>query len=326
VPSTLARIAALFAAVGCGAIAQAQHQKMPRIGFLSAAPPAAIAPRVEAFRYGLKELGYIEGKNIAVEYRWGDGTNVLLSRLAAELAHLKVDVIVTAGPAATRSAKEATSTTPIIMAFDPDPVGLGFVASLARPGGNVTGLSALYPEVTGKQMELLKEIIPKLSRVAILADPTVPGNTQALRDVERAAALFRVRLQLIDMRDAKGFEAIFEAATKEGADAVLVLPSALATSQRPRIASLAAKHRIPTMYFSPEFVDHGGLITYSTSLTELSRRAATYVDKILKGAKPAALPVEQATKFELAINLKAARQIGLTIPPGVLARADKVIE
>jgi putative ABC transport system substrate-binding protein len=180
--------------------------------------------------------------------------------------------------------------------------------------------------VTGKQLELLKEIVPKLSRVAILGDPTVPGNTQALRGVERAAAAFRVQLHLINMRDAKDFETIFGAATKEGADAVLVLASALATSQRARIANLAAKHRVPTMYFSPEFVDHGGLITYSTSLTDLSRRAAAYVDKILKGAKPAALPVEQPTKFELAINLKAARQIGLTIPPAVLARADKVIE
>ncbi len=318
------RLAALCAAlIGT---AEAQQPKMPRIGFLSASTAAAIAPRVDAFRHGMKQLGYVEGKNIAVEYRWGDGTNARLSELAAELVRLKVDLIVSAGPAATRSAKAASSTIPIVMAFDPDPVGLGFVTSLARPGGNITGLSALYPEFSGKQLELLKEIVPGLSRVAVLRDPTVPGNAQALRGMERAAAAFQVQLQLFDLRDAGDLETIFGAATKGGADAVLLLPSALATSQRPQIAGLAAKHRLPTMYFALEFVDHGGLIAYSTSLTDLSRRAAVYVDKILKGAKPASLPVEQPTKFELAINLKAARQIGLTIPPGLLARADKVVE
>jgi putative ABC transport system substrate-binding protein len=321
---TIFRLAALCAAlIGT---AEAQQPKMPRIGFLSAATSAAVAPRVEAFRQGLKELGYIEGKTIAVEYRWGDGTNVRLAEFAAELTRLKVDVIVSAGPAATRRAKEATSSIPIVMAFDNDPVGSGFVASLARPGGSITGLSALAPEITGKQLELLKEIVPKLSRVAVLDDPTTPGNAQALKEVQRAAGAFAIQLQHINVRDSGDFEVIYGAATKQGAQAVLVLTSALATSQRARITGIAARNRLPTMYFSPEFVDHGGLVTYGTSFTDLYRRAAAYVDKILKGAKPAALPVEQPTKFELAINLKAARQIGLTVPPGVLARADKVIE
>jgi putative ABC transport system substrate-binding protein len=317
------RLAMLFAAL-IGA-ANAQEPKMPRIGFLAASSAASIAPRAEAFRQGLRQLGYVEGKNIALEYRWADGNNARLPGLAAELVRLKVDIIVSAGPAATRSAKAATSSIPIVMAFDPDPVGSKFVASLARPGGNVTGLSAVAPDIAAKQLELLKQIMPKLARVAVVDDPTVPGYRQAVIELDRAAGLLAVRLSHYNVREAKDFDATFAALAKDRADAALVLPSSFTTSNRAGALSAAAKHRIPTMYFTPEFVDQGGLINYSTNLTELSRRAAAYVDKILRGAKPATLPVEQATKFELAINLKTAEQIGLTIPPDVVARADKLV-
>jgi putative tryptophan/tyrosine transport system substrate-binding protein len=239
---------------------------------------------------------------------------------------LKVDVIVTAGPSPTRSAKEATVTIPIVMAWDYDPVGNGFVASLARPGGNITGLSTLAPEISGKQLEILKEIIPKLSRVAVLGTSTVPGNTEALRATELAARMLSVQLQYLDVRDPKDIEAAFQTARTGRADAVLALASRVLFSHRTQIADLAVKSRLPAIYGDPEHVEAGGLTTYGVSINDLFRRAATYVDKILKGAKPAELPVEQPTKFELVINLKTATRIGLTIPPNVLARADKVIK
>ena len=239
---------------------------------------------------------------------------------------LKVDVIVTGGPAATRAAKEATVTIPIVMAQDTDPVANGFVASLARPGGNITGLSTLAPELSGKQLELLKEIVPRLSRVAVLGNSTIPGNAQALKEMELAAGAFKVQLQYVDVLDLKDIETAFRAASKGRADAVLVLGNPIFLSQRIQIADLAVKSRLPAIYDRPEYVEDGGLMTYGVNINELYRRAATYVDKILKGAKPADLPVEQPTKFELVINLKAAKQIGLTIPPNVLARADKVIK
>src|SRR6266576_3343449 len=247
-----------------------------------------------------------------------------VSALAAELVRLKVDVIVTS-PSATRSAKEATSTIPIVVAQDPDPVGSGFVASLARPGGNVTGLSTLSPELSGKQLELLKEIVPKLSRMAVLGISTRPGNAQALKEMELAAAGFKVQLQYFDVLDLKDIETAFRAASKEHANAVLLLGNPIATSHRRQITQLAVKNRLPAIYDRPEFVEDGGLMIYAVSQNDLYRRAATYVDKILKGAKPADLPVEQPKKFEFIINLKAAKQIGLTIPPNVLVRADKVI-
>ena len=239
---------------------------------------------------------------------------------------LKVDVIVTGGPAVNRLAKEATVTIPVVMSFDNDPVGNGFAASLARPGGNITGLSTHYPEISGKQLELLKDIIPRLSRVAVLGNSTVPGNAQALRETERAAGVFGVKLQYVEIENPEEIESAFRAARKGHADAVLVLGSQVVTSHAKQFAELAAKSQLPAIYWSPEFVEAGGLMTYSVSITDLFRRAATYVDKILKGAKPAELPVEQPTKFELIINLKAAKQIGLTIPPNVLLRADKVIK
>jgi putative ABC transport system substrate-binding protein len=238
---------------------------------------------------------------------------------------LKVDVIVTTGSSVTRSAKEATVTIPIVMAQDNDPVGNGFVASLARPGGNITGLSTLRPEISGKQVELLKETVPRLSRVAVLGSSTTPGTAQSLKETELAAGALGVKLQNLDVLGPKDIETAFRAAGKERADAVLVLSASVLSSHRTEIAKLAVKSRLPAIYPFPEYVEAGGLMTYGPSVTDLFRRAATYVDKILKGRTPADLPVEQPTKFELIINLKAAKQIGLTIPPNVLARADRVL-
>ena len=303
-----------------------QPKKAPRIGFLIGVSPSAFAARTEAFRQGLRELGYVEGKNMVIEWRYAEGKLDRLPALAAELVRLKVDVIVTAAPSSTRAAKEATSTIPIVMAYDSDPVGNGFVASLARPGGHITGLSSLAPEISGKQLELLKEIVPRLSRVAVLGNSTNPGNAQALKEIELAAGVFGVKLQYLDVLDSKDIETAFRAASKGRAEAVLVLQNLVLTSHRYQLVELAVKSRLPAIYDRREFVEDGGLMTYSVSSTDLFRRAATYVDKILKGAKPADLPVEQPIKFELVINLKAAKQIGLTIPPWVLMRADKVIK
>jgi putative ABC transport system substrate-binding protein len=272
----------------------------------------------------LRDVGYVEGKNIFIEYRGPEEKRDRLTALAAELVRLKVNVIVSGGPAATRAAKEATNTIPIVFAFDSDPVGNGFVASLARPGGNITGLSTLSSQLSGKRLELLNEIVPKLSRVAVFGNSTTPGNAQALREVELAAGAFGVKLQYLDLLSARDIETAFRAASKGRADAVLVLPNRVQFSQRTQIAEFAVKSRLPVIYGRPEYVEAGGLMNYGVSFTDLDRRAATYVDKILKGSKPADLPVEQPTKFELVINLKAAKQIGLTIPPNVLARADRV--
>jgi putative ABC transport system substrate-binding protein len=311
----------------CGEVAMAQQPaKVSRIAYLTGNFPSAIAERTEAFRQGLRELGYVEGKDIVIEYRYAEGKLERLPTLAAELVRLKVDVIVTAGPAATRPAKEATVTISIVMAQVNDPVGNGFVASLARPGGNITGLATLGPEISGKHLELLKETVPKLSRVAVLGTSIQPGNAQSLRKVELAAGALKVKLQYLDVLDPKDIETAFRAASNGRADGVLVLNSPVFASRRTQVVDLAVKSRLPPIYYRSEFVEDGGLMIYSTSLTDLSRRAATYVDKILKGAKPADLPVEQPKKFEFVINLKAAKQIGLTIPPNVLARADRVIK
>jgi putative ABC transport system substrate-binding protein len=302
--------------------AQQPTTKIPRIGFLIATTPSAISARLDAFRLGLRELGYVDGKGIAIEYRWAEGKVNRMPELAAELTRLKVDLIFSTGPQSTRAAKIATSTIPIVMGFDNDPVGNGFIASLARPGGNITGLSILAPEISGKQLELLKEILPGLSRVVVLGTSTQPGNTQALNELEVAAGTLGVKLRFIDILDPKDIGTALAAAGQERANAVLVLNSPVFNSQRTYIADLAVKNRLPTTYWATEFA---GLMTYSVSFTDLFRRSATYVDKILKGAKPADLPVEQPTKFELIINLKTAKQIGLTIPPNLLARADRII-
>ena len=305
--------------------AQAQS-KIPRIGFLSANSRAAMSARAESFQQGLRELGYTEGKNIFIEYQYADRTFDRLPALAAELVRLNVNLIVTEGPTAIRFAKEATSTIPIVMAQDPDPVGTGFVASLARPGGNITGLSSLRPELSGKRVDLLKEIVPRLSRLAVLGTSSTPGNAQSLKETELAASGFGVQLQFLEVLGPKDIETAFRAASKGRADALLVLASPFLLSDRNQLAALAVKSRLPAIYPSGDYVDAGGLMFYGASIPELFRRAATYVDKILKGAKPADLPVEQPIKFEFVVNLKAAKEIGLTIPQKALARADKVIK
>jgi putative ABC transport system substrate-binding protein len=246
--------------------------------------------------------------------------------LAAELVRLKVDLIVTTGPTVTRAVKEATFTIPIVMAQDGDPVASGFVSSLARPGGNITGLSSLAPEISGKRLELLKEVVPKLSRVAVLGSSTEPGSAQFLKEMEFAARSLKVNLHYLDVLTSKDIESAFRAAVKERADGVVMLGSQIFNTHRKQIVELAAKSRLPATYTRPEYVEDGGLMTYGPSINDLFRRAATYVDKIVKGAKPADLSIEQPTKFELVINLKAAKQIGLTIPQNVLARADRVIK
>ena len=325
------KLAGIFAiALTCvlvGAVVSAQQpKKVPRIGYLSGTSYSVNSARVDAFRQGLRELGYVEGKSIVIEWRYAEGKIDRLPALAAELVRLKVDVIVASAPPPTRSAKQATATIPIVMAYDDDPVGSGFVASLARPGGNITGLATLAPELSGKQLELLKEIVPKLSRVAVLGSATRPGSPQALREINLAADAAGVQLQYLEIQAPKDVETAFRAASRERADAVLVLSNQVLISHRRVVVDLAVKNRLPTIYSRPEYVEDGGLMSYTTSFTDLSRRAATYVDRILKGAKPADLPVEQPKKFELIVNLKAAKQIGLTIPPNVLAQADKVIK
>jgi putative ABC transport system substrate-binding protein len=322
--TVLALSAMLFAL--CVFVEAQQTAKVPRIGYLTGATPEGQSARIEAFRQGLRELGYVEGKNIVIEYRYAELKPDRLPALAAEIVRLKVDVIVTGGSGLTRAAKDATNTIPIVMAQDSDPVANGFVASLARPGGNITGLANPTPEIAGKQLELLKEIIPKLSRVAVFGTwANNPGNTQQVREIELAAGAFKVKLQYLTVLSPKDIETSFRVAAEGRADAVLVQPGSIFNSHRTQIAKLAVKSRLPAIYSHSQYVVDGGLMTYSASLPDLDRRAATYVDKILKGAKPADLPVEQPTKFEFIINLKAAKQIGLTIPPNVLARADKVI-
>ena len=305
---------------------QAQEPtKIARVGFLAQVSSSAISARIDAFRQGLRELGYMEGKNLKIEWRDAGGDAHRLGGLATELVRMNVDVIVTAGPTATRAAKEATVKIPIVMGFDNDPVGSGFVASLARPGGNITGLSGLSPEMSGKRLELLKEIAPKLTRVAVLGNSTEPGNALILSSTEIAAKAFGMRLQYLDVKEPKDVETALREAINGRAEAVLVLVSPVVNFKRIQIVEFAAKNRLLGMYPQFEFVDSGGLASYAPRFIELFRRAATYVDKILKGAKPAELPIEQPTKFEFVINLKTAKQIGLTIPPTVLARADRVI-
>jgi putative tryptophan/tyrosine transport system substrate-binding protein len=316
-------ICALLLALSFPAEAQ-QPTKIPRIGYLSGSSPSTSPnSRRKAFQQGLRELHYVEGKNIVIDWRSADGKIERFPALAAEMVRLKLDVIVTAGPQATRPAKQATSTIPIVMAQDPDPIGNGFIASLARPGGNITGLSALAPELNGKRLEVLREVVPKLSRLAVLRVPNSLAGS--VRDLELAAKAFGVTLQY-HVLDSKNVETTFHAVSKGRADGLLVLASGIIGAQRAQVIDLTVKNRLPAIYPQTEFTEAGGLMYYGTNTPDLFRRAATYVDKILKGAKPADLPVEQPTKFEFVINLKAAKQIGLTIPPNVLARADRIIK
>jgi len=300
-----------------------QPNKVPRIGFVTAGSRSTIAARIEAFRQGLRDLGYTEDKSIVIEWRFAQGKPDRIAELVAELVRLKVDLILSAGSAVTGPAKEATRTIPIVMAQDTDPLGNGFVASLARPGGNITGLSNVAPEISGKRIEILKELVPKLSRVAVLGMSSNPGNALSLRETELAAHSLGLQTSFLDIRHSKDVESASRSAAMEHAEAILVLN--FPPLFRKDIRELAAKRRLPAIYFESSFVDEGGLMSYGASLADLDRRAAIYVAKILKGAKPADLPVEQPTKFELVINLKTAKQIGLAIPGNVLARADRVI-
>jgi putative tryptophan/tyrosine transport system substrate-binding protein len=309
----------------CSVAEAQQPTKIPRIAVLIGSSLAANAVRIDAFRQSLRELGYVEGKNIDIEFRSAEGKFDRLPELAAELVRLKVDVIVTTGPIVNPPAKEATSTIPIVMAFDNDPVGNGLVASLARPGGNVTGLSNIAPEISGKQLELLKEVVPRLSRIAVFGNSKEPANQQSLKEVEIAAGAFKVKLQYVDILSPDQLENAFRAASKGRADAAIILGRFILNPHRTQVAKLAVGNRLPAAYTAVEWVEAGGLMSYGTSFPDLFRRAGIYVDKILKGGKPAEMPIEQPTKFELIINLQAAKQIGLTIPPQILARADKVI-
>jgi putative tryptophan/tyrosine transport system substrate-binding protein len=305
-----------------------QTGKIFRIGYLERTTASGSAVLVEAFRQELSKLGWTEGKNITIEYRFAEQKIDRLPELAAELVRLKVDVIVTGGFGPSRSAKEATATIPIVMAQDPDPVGNGLVVSLARPGGNITGLSALSNELGTKRLEILKDVLPRLSRVAYLrlGDDNVQ-NRLALKETRAAALALKIKLEEIETPfDAKGLENAFQTAKQKQVGAIMASSARPFFAERKRIVELAGNYRLPAIYSQKDFVDEGGLMSYGADLTDLYRRAAVYVDKILKGAKPADLPVQQATKFEFIINLKAAKQIGLTIPVDLLARANKVIQ
>jgi len=296
-------------------------ERTVRVGFLV---PASPSDDVEGFLGGMRDLGYLEGRNLIVEYRAAGGKSERLDDLVAELIRLKVDVIVTGGTPAALAAKRARTAIPVVIGAMGDPVESGVVASLARPGGNITGLSLQTSEgFAGKYLELLREAVPKVSRVAILGRPSARSPVQAM---EQAARSLDVRVQLIEVDQPGQLEGAFAAMTTQNVGALVVTPSPFNVTHRDRIVTLAAKHRLPAMYGLTAFVDAGGLMAYGASLRDLFRRAATYVDKILKGAKPADLPVEQATKFDLVINLKTARTLGLVIPPSLLGRADRVID
>jgi putative ABC transport system substrate-binding protein len=315
-------IGVIILALSFSAEAQ-QAKKIARIGVLSPGSPGP-SPLLAAFRQGLRELGYVEGQNIAIEYRFAEAKPDPLSDLAAELVRLKVDVILTVNTAASQAAKNATKTIPIVFTYVADPVGL--VASLARPGGNITGLTTLAAELSEKRLELLKEALPGISRVAYLWNSDNPTATRVFRETERASPQFGIQLQPLKVQGPDEFQNAFKVASGKRAGVLFVWEDAVLLPHRTRILDLAAKHRLPAASQYREFAEAGGLLSYGPNLPDEFRRAATYVDKILKGTKPADLPVEQPTKFEFVINLKTAKQIGLTIPPNVLVRADKVIK
>jgi putative tryptophan/tyrosine transport system substrate-binding protein len=322
----LALCAMLF--VFCVSAQAQQPKKIPRIGYLSGGDPAGESARSEGIRLALRQLGYLEGQNIAFEYRYAEGKSDRFPEIAAELVRLKVDIIVvTGGNRIIPAAKNATKTIPIVMTgAGLDPVEAGFVESLARPGGNVTGLTNLGPELGGKRLELLKEAVAKLDRVAVLYDRANPSSVLSVKEVlPGAARALGLTVRSWEIRDAGGFERVFTALNKDRPDGLYVLGGALMNANQKRTIGFALKSGLPSMYISREFVETGGLMSYGADLADSYRRVATYVDRILKGAKPADLPIEQPTKFELVINLKTAKQIGLTIPQKVLARADRII-
>jgi putative tryptophan/tyrosine transport system substrate-binding protein len=321
----LALSALLF--VLCFPVQAQQPSKVSKIGFLVVPSRSFFADRMESFRQGLKSLGYVEGKNILIEYRYAEGKLDRLPELAKELVGVKVDVIVTTSTPSVLAAKNATGTIPIVFATVQDPVADGIIDSLARPGGNATGLSILAPELGGKRLEILKEAVPGITRVAFLWSSRPQGvASDAVKVTQTAAHTLGLQLKSLEVRDSRDFEKAFEASLAERVQSLLTNPSPVINTHRTRIVEFATKNRLPAMYAAPEFVDGGGLMSYTPNYTDQFRRAATYVDKILKGAKPADLPVEQPTKFEFIINLKAAKQIGLIISPNVLARADRVIK
>jgi len=305
----------------CFSAGAQQPNKIPRIGYLSVGSSSSEVPRVKAFREGLRGLGYIEGQNIVIEYRYGESRPDRLHSLAADLVRLKVDVIV-AGGTPVRAAKNATNTIPIVMAVSTDPVESGYVESLAKPGGNVTGLSSMALELNGKRLELFKETFPKLRRLGVLWSAT---SVSAFKETQTAAPTLGFKVQSLELQGPEDFDSAFSLITKDGLDGLFTIANVLLTANRKRIVDFAAKNKLPAIYHNEDFIEVGGLMSYAPSLLDLYRRAALFVDKILKGSKPADLPVERPTKFEFIINLKAAKQIGLTIPPNVLARADKVI-
>ena len=320
--ANLLLIAVVFALVHA---AEAQQPvKVPHIAFLGGSSMSAYSSFVEVLQKGLRELGYIEGKTIRIEHRYAEGKLDRLPGLAAELAQLGVDLIVVSGARATSEMKNATRIIPIVMTTIEDPVAMGIVNSLARPGGNITGLTNLAPELSGKRLELLKEALPKLSQVAVLWPPNAAGAVVTFKETQVAAKSLGIQLQSVELQNSDDFASAFRTAITGRAGALLVLQSALTNANRKTIADLSLQNRFPAMYTQDEYVDAGGLMSYGVDTGDLYRRAAIYVDKILKGAKPANLPVEQPTKFEFVINLKTAKQIGLTIPPNVLARADRV--
>jgi putative tryptophan/tyrosine transport system substrate-binding protein len=319
---TVLTLCAMLLALCLSAEAQ-QPAKVARIGVLSG---VGDFPSVEAFREGLRELGYVEGENITIEYRSAEGKVDRLPDLAAELVRLKVDVIVGATNPAIVALKQTTQTIPVVMAIVGDPVGAGFIASLAHPGGNISGLSNISEDLSGKRLELLKEVNPRITRVALFWNPTNRTHAVLRKETQAAATVLAIKLSLFDIQVPDAIERAFGKLSREHAEALIVLADPVTFSHQKQIVDLAAKNRLPAMYPWTEFVNSGGLMAYAPNRDDLWRRAATYVDKILKGRKPADLPVEQPTKFEFIVNLKAAKQIGLTIPPNVLARADKVIK
>ncbi|PYJ65438.1 MAG: ABC transporter substrate-binding protein [Verrucomicrobia bacterium] len=322
----LLALGALLLVLSVRAEAQ-QPKKVPSIGYLSTGSPSSSTQTIEAFRQGLHELGYAEGKNITIEYRFAEGREDRLRQFASELVRFKVDVIFVSATVATLATKNATTTIPIVFTIVDDPIAFGLIDSLGHPGGNITGLtSGAGPGLYGKRLELLKESFPRVSRVAALWNPDDPGSVVNVRGMETPARSLSLKLQSVEMRDPNDLQQAFSAMKRERAEALVTILGALVGSQRSRIVDLAAKSRLATMSAESRWTEAGGLMSYGPDYADLYRRAATYVDKILKGANPADLPVEQPTKFELVINLKTAKRIGLTIPPNVLARADKVIK
>jgi ABC-type uncharacterized transport system substrate-binding protein len=325
-PKWLGLFAMVLTFVFGGVVAQAQQPAgIPRIGILSGSSASSNSARIEAFRRQLRELGYVEGKNIVIEYRHADGKRERLPDLVAELVRLKVDVIVTGGAPAAEAAKKASGTIPIVFAGASDPVGSRLVSSLARPGGNITGLSLMTPDLDGKRLELLKETFPQVARVAFLWQPSGTRGNRSLTDMEAAAKALGLKLLSLPVRSLDDFDGAFARAKKEGAQALITTSTGLINTQQRQVLDFAVKNRLPAMYPYSEFVEAGGLMSYGPDNTDVFRRAADFVGKILKGTKPADMPVEQATKFEFVVNMNTAKQIGLTIPQKVLARADRVI-